>query len=83
MRLPNNAQQFYPAFCGVLDLESLTLCYVNAGHNPPAVAIGGDAFQYLAEPINPFVGMVDGLTYVQVAGDASAQAACCCSTPMG
>jgi len=59
----NDAQQFLTAFCGVLDLETLTLCYVNAGHNPPAVAVGREAFQYLAEPINPFVGMVDGLAY--------------------
>jgi len=59
----NDAQQFLTAFCGVLDLETLTVSYVNAGHNPPVVAIGNEAFQYLAEPINPFVGMIDGLSY--------------------
>jgi phosphoserine phosphatase RsbU/P len=33
----NDVQQFLTAFCGVLDLETLTLYYVNAGHNPPAL----------------------------------------------
>ncbi len=59
----NDAQQFLTAFCGVLDLDTLTVSYINAGHNAPAVAVGNDAFQYLAEPINPFVGMIDGLRY--------------------
>jgi len=59
----NDAQQFLTAFCGVLDLEMRKVSYVNAGHNPPAVANGRAAFQFLAEPINPIVGMVDGLAY--------------------
>jgi len=59
----NDAQQFLTAFCGVLDLDSLTLSYVNAGHNPPVVANGAGAFEYLTDPINPFVGMIDGISY--------------------
>lgn len=59
----NDAQQFLTAYCGILDLEALSVRYVNAGHNAPAVAIGNEAFEYLTEPINPFVGMVDGITY--------------------
>jgi sigma-B regulation protein RsbU (phosphoserine phosphatase) len=59
----NDAQQFLTAFCGVLDLQSGIIRYVNAGHNPPVLAIGTGDFRYLSEPINPFVGMVPGLSY--------------------
>jgi len=59
----NSASQFLTAFCGILDLNTLKVYYVNAGHNPPLVAIGNQAFHYLTEPINPFVGMVEGLSY--------------------
>jgi len=59
----NSAQQFLTAFCGVLDLETNRLRYVNAGHNPPAVAGPDGVFRYFGEPINPLVGMVPGLTF--------------------
>ena len=59
----NDAQQFLTAFCGILDLETLTLRYINAAHNAPAIAIGNGPFHYLTEPINPMVGMIEGLAY--------------------
>ncbi len=59
----NDAQQFLTAFCGILDLDTLTVRYINAGHNPPLLAMGNGAFQYLSEPINPLVGMIPGLCY--------------------
>lgn len=59
----NDAQQFLTAFCGIIDLETLTLHYVNAGHNAPLLALGDDAFAYIADPINPIVGMIEGLVY--------------------
>ncbi|MBK9441800.1 MAG: serine/threonine-protein phosphatase [Comamonadaceae bacterium] len=59
----NESRQFLTAFCGIVDLETRTLRYVNAGHNAPALALGDQAFAYLAEPINPIVGMFDGLNY--------------------
>lgn len=59
----NDAQQFLTAFCGILDLGSLRLRYVNAGHNPPLLALGRGRFCYLDEPISPIVGMVEGLNY--------------------
>jgi serine phosphatase RsbU (regulator of sigma subunit)/anti-sigma regulatory factor (Ser/Thr protein kinase) len=59
----NDARQFLTAFCGIVDLETRTLRYVNAGHNAPALALGDQAFVYLEEPINPIVGMFDGLNY--------------------
>jgi len=59
----NDAQQFLTAFCGILDLDNLTVRFINAGHNPPALAIADAPFQYLEEPTNPIVGMIDGLSY--------------------
>ena len=59
----NDAQQFLTAFCGILDLETLTVRYINAGHNAPAVAIGNGPFRYLSDPINPIIGMIEGLAY--------------------
>jgi len=59
----NDARQFLTAFCGILDLETLTLHYVNAGHNAPLLALGEAPFAYLTEPINPIVGMVEALDY--------------------
>jgi len=59
----NSAQQFLTAFCGVLDLETNTLRYVNAGHNPPVIAGVDGSFCYLDGPINPLVGMIPGLSF--------------------
>jgi len=59
----NSAQQFLTAFCGVLDLQTNTLRYVNAGHNPPVIAGVGGSFRYLGGPINPLVGMIPGLSF--------------------
>jgi sigma-B regulation protein RsbU (phosphoserine phosphatase) len=59
----NAARQFLTAFCGLLDLDTYLLRYVNAGHNPPVLAIGDAPFDYLREPVNPPVGMVPGLGY--------------------
>jgi serine phosphatase RsbU (regulator of sigma subunit)/anti-sigma regulatory factor (Ser/Thr protein kinase) len=59
----NDAKQFLTAFCGILDLETLTVHYVNAGHNAPLLALGAGPFAYLAEPINPIVGMIEGIEY--------------------
>ncbi len=59
----NDSQQFLTAFCGILNLETLTIRYINAGHNVPAMAVGDEVFRYLDEPINPMVGMIEGLNY--------------------
>lgn len=59
----NVAQQFVTLFCGVIDLGARTLTYVNAGHNAVLFAVSGTAFEYVSEPINPIVGIVDGLRY--------------------
>jgi sigma-B regulation protein RsbU (phosphoserine phosphatase) len=59
----NAALQYLTAFCGLLDLETYQFSYINAGHNPPLLSVGGAPFDYLREPVNPPIGMVPGLTY--------------------
>ena len=59
----NPARQYLTAFCGLLDLATLRLRYVDAGHPPPLLALGDAPFAYLRDPVNPPVGMVPGLRY--------------------
>lgn len=60
----NDKQQFLTAFCGILNLSSGAIRYVNAGHNPPLISQGDGSYAFVSEPINPIVGMIDGLEYV-------------------
>jgi len=59
----NDKQQFLTAFCGILNLASGAIQYLNAGHNPPVITGADGKFAYLSEPINPIVGMIEGLVY--------------------
>lgn len=59
----NEKNQFLTAFCGILNLDDGVINYVNAGHNAPAIAHNGGGFSFFNEPINPIVGMLDGMTY--------------------
>jgi serine phosphatase RsbU (regulator of sigma subunit) len=59
----NAAQQFLTAFCGVLDLETNILRYVNAGHNPPAMGGADGMFRFTGAPVCPLVGMISGLNF--------------------
>jgi len=59
----NDKSQFLTAFCGILNLDSGVIRYINAGHNAPAIAPNGGGFSFFNEPINPIVGMLEGLTY--------------------
>ncbi|MDP2824463.1 MAG: SpoIIE family protein phosphatase [Sulfuritalea sp.] len=59
----NDKQQFLTAFCGILNLQTGNIQYLNAGHNPPTLAQGNGEFIYLEEPINPIIGMIEGMAY--------------------
>ena len=43
----NEAGMFVTAFLGVLDIRTGRFTYVNAGHNPPLVSLGGGGYDWL------------------------------------
>ena len=43
----NEAGMFVTAFLGVLDIRTGRFTYVNAGHNPPLVSLGGGSYDWL------------------------------------
>ena len=59
----NDKQQFLTAFCGILNVATGDVRFVNAGHNPPLVSDAAGRFVYLEEPLNPIIGMIQGLVY--------------------
>ena len=50
---------FVSLWAGILDLRTGVLQYVNGGHHPPFAALNGGAFQPLAVPKGPIVGVVE------------------------
>ena len=61
----NEAGLFVTAWMGVLDIETGTLTYVNAGHNPPMVKQGDGGFQYLHSRPGFVLAGMDGIRYRQ------------------
>lgn len=59
----NSEQLFVSIFIAILDLARGEMRYVNAGHNPPVLALPGQAPAFLEGPRNPIAGMVSGLQY--------------------
>ena len=59
----NEAAMFVTVFYGVIDLETLTLSYANAGHNPPFV-LQADGAVVPIEPLGDLVlGVMPGMEY--------------------
>jgi len=59
----NSAQMFVTVWCGILDLETGTLEYVNAGHNKPLVKINNGKFKYLEGNAGFVLAGIDGFNY--------------------
>jgi serine phosphatase RsbU (regulator of sigma subunit)/anti-sigma regulatory factor (Ser/Thr protein kinase) len=59
----NDASLFLSLCCGVYDPHSRQFTWVNAGHNPPLVSIGGEPFRWLDTPRNPVTGIVPELAF--------------------
>ena len=58
----NDVEMFVTVFAGVVDLETMELRYVNAGHNPSVLIHDGSA-KWLKEKSGPLIGMLEDATY--------------------
>lgn len=59
----NQAGLFVTAWLGIIDLKTGTVEYVNAGHNPPLVALEGEEFTYLKQKSGFILAGFEGFTY--------------------
>lgn len=57
----NDTDMFVTFFCGVLDLTSGSLCYCNAGHNPPMILT--DAIRILPSEPNLPLGVIKNMDF--------------------
>ncbi|MBK8491793.1 MAG: SpoIIE family protein phosphatase [Saprospirales bacterium] len=55
----NGDMMFVSIFAGVLNIRTGLFRYVNAGHNPPFAALGGDDFKLLNLPGGTLIGILD------------------------
>ncbi|EXJ15673.1 SpoIIE family protein phosphatase [Imhoffiella purpurea] len=59
----NDSNMFVTVFCGILDLETGTLAYTNAGHNPPVLMRGAGEDPVLVRSAPQLMlGVMEGLT---------------------
>lgn len=63
----NTANMFLTAWCGVLDVETGKVTFVNAGHNPPVKVEGrggeGRRSVFVTEKSGPVLAFLDGIEY--------------------
>lgn len=59
----NEAEMFVTCFMGILNLESYTLTFANAGHNPPLVRQRDGAFEYLVFRPGFVLGEMEQIRY--------------------
>lgn len=58
----NDSCMFITVFCGIFNLQSKTLTYANAGHNPPLI-ISRDSIEYLEHAPSPPLAALPGIEY--------------------
>lgn len=61
----NDASMFVTAFCGVLDVQTGEITYINAGHNPPAIMKGDGSAAFLKMAANLPLGAMDDMEYAE------------------
>jgi sigma-B regulation protein RsbU (phosphoserine phosphatase) len=59
----NDAYMFVTMFVGILDIDSNTLTYCNAGHNPPVVVAPGNKARFMAVVPNLPIGIEPNFNY--------------------
>jgi len=59
----NSANMFVTVWCGVIDLDSGILEYVNAGHNQPLIKNGTNEFKFLECKAGFVFGVMDMINY--------------------
>lgn len=61
----NEVGMFVTAFMGLLELDTGTFTYVNAGHNPPLLKRAGGPYAWLKAPPGFVLGGMEGIRYSQ------------------
>lgn len=59
----NETGMFVTAWIGVYDIETATLSFVNAGHNPPFILQNADGFKELDKRSGLFLGAIENVSY--------------------
>lgn len=59
----NESNMFVTAWMGIIDLETGTLQYSNAGHNPPLILKENGEFEYLRSKAGFILAGMDGIRY--------------------
>lgn len=61
----NDVEMFVTVFAGVVDLKTMELRYINAGHNPALLVHDGEAI-WLKQKSGPLIGMLENATYKEL-----------------
>lgn len=61
----NDANMFVTAFMGIYEIETCKFTYVNAGHNLPVFAKGGEGYKWLSHNPDFVLAGMEGLEYEQ------------------
>ncbi|MEI8396452.1 MAG: SpoIIE family protein phosphatase [Rhodospirillaceae bacterium] len=71
----NPTMMFATAFLIIIDLRTLEYVYANAGHNPPFLLEAGGAITGLDRSRGTALGVMEGLSYTDIAGRLPQKAA--------
>ncbi|MDY6903512.1 MAG: SpoIIE family protein phosphatase [Thermodesulfobacteriota bacterium] len=63
LAVDNDANMFVTLFCGVMNVSTGDIHYVNAGHNPPLLVRKGDAPEFIPSSGDLVLGAMPGIDY--------------------